>query len=115
MSTPSKEPNRKPSDDDALAWALVAAASSHLSRSEADRIHICIGVDETFTAIDDLITAIVRNQILLPKDLVAGLVAWLDCYHGQPDEPRLRELLAEVTTVSLQQMSPLERRPASGL
>jgi hypothetical protein len=95
---PSRVPPRKVPDDAALAWELVAAARPHLSRSEADRIYVAIGVGDAFDAIDALITAIARDRIRLGDDLVATVAAWLDRYVGQPTEPRLRRLIAEVQT-----------------
>ena len=62
MSKPSRTPVRKAPDDDALAWALAAVAHPYLSRPDADRIYIAIGIGETFTAIDALLTAIAREE-----------------------------------------------------
>jgi hypothetical protein len=95
---PSRVPPRKVPDDAALAWELAAAAHPHLSRCEADRIYVAIGVGDAFDAIDALITAIARDRIRLGNDLVATVVTWLDRYVGQPTEPRLRQLIAEVQT-----------------
>lgn len=106
---------RQPPNDDALAWQLIAAVRSHLSKVEADQIHIAIGIGETFAAIDALITTIARHQVPLDGDLVTALAAWLDCYHGQNAEPRLRHLLAEITDCSPPQMSAFEQRFGSAL
>jgi hypothetical protein len=92
-------------DDDALAWALASAVGPHITRLEADRIYIAIGVGETFAAIDALVTAISRERIPLSDELVATLTTWLDCYVGQDAEPRLRELIAEVKSFPPQQKS----------
>ena len=46
-----------------MAWELAAAAHPHLSRVDADRIYIAIGVGDTFEAIDALLTAIARDGI----------------------------------------------------
>ncbi|MCG5433338.1 hypothetical protein LV457_13735 [Mycobacterium sp. MYCO198283] len=102
------------SDDHALAWALTAAVRPHLSRIERDRIHVSIGVDETFSAIGELITAIVRNHVPLEHDLMADIATWLDCYRGQADEPRLRNLLAKIKSSPLQQMTSSKQRSVSG-
>jgi hypothetical protein len=98
MSKPSPVPSRRPLNDAALAWELATAAHPHLSRCEADRIYIAIGVGDAFDAIDALISAIARDRIRLGDDLVATVLAWLDRYVGQPIEPRLRQLIAEVQT-----------------
>jgi hypothetical protein len=82
----------------ALAWELVAAARSHLSRVEADPIYIAIGIGETFDAIDALITAIVRQRIPVGVTLAATVTAWLDFHVGQDAEPRLRQLISEMNT-----------------
>lgn len=82
----------------ALAWELVAAARSHLSRVEADPIYIAIGIGETFDAIDALITAIVRQRIPVGVTLAATVSVWLDFYVGQDAEPRLRQLISEMNT-----------------
>lgn len=97
---------RKAPDDAALAWELAATARPHLSRVEADRIYITLGIGETFTAIDALITAIARNHIALSDDLVAATASWLDCYLGQGDEPRLRHLLGAIIAAASQQRCP---------
>ncbi len=102
---------RKAPDDDALAWELAAAARPHLSRPDADRIYIAIGIGETFTAIDALLTAIARQAIPLGDDLVATVATWLDCYRGQDTEPRLRYILAEVKIFALQRMSAATELP----
>lgn len=98
MSKPNRVPARRAPDDVALAWELAAATHPHLSRCEADRIYIAIGIGDAFDAIDALITAIARDRIRLGDDLVATVVTWLDRYVGQPTEPRLRQLIAEVQT-----------------
>ena len=113
MSKPNRTPVRKAPDDDALAWALAAAAHPHLSRPDADRIYIAIGIGETFTAIDALLTAIAREAIPLGDDLVATVATWLDCYRGQDTEPRLRHLLAEVKTFPPQRISAATELPGS--
>lgn len=67
-----------------------------MTRTHGDRIHIAIGIGETFAAIDGLIAVIARERISVSDDLVAAVTAWLDCHVGQDAEPRLRELLTEV-------------------
>jgi hypothetical protein len=98
VSKPNRAPSTRPLNDAALAWELAAAAHPHLSRCEADRIYIAIGIGDAFDAIDALITAIARDRIRLGDDLVAAVLTWLDRYVGQPFEPRLRELIAKVQT-----------------
>lgn len=114
MSKPSKAPVRKAPDDAALAWELAATAHPYLSRVDADRIYIALGIGETFDAIDALITAIARNHIPLSDDLAATTTTWLDCYLGQNAEPRLRQLLTEVTTDPPQQISAATEPARSG-
>ncbi|CAN5731088.1 hypothetical protein BH09ACT8_BH09ACT8_58520 [soil metagenome] len=94
MSKPNAPARRAP-DDDAVAWELAAAAHPHLSRVDADRIYIAIGVGDTFEAIDALLTALARDRIPLNHDVVATVASWLDCYRGQDAEVRLRHVLAE--------------------
>lgn len=115
MSTPPGAPVRRAPDDDALAWELAAVARPHLSRAEADRIYIAIGVGDVFEAIDALLTAIARDRIPLGHDLVAAVASWMDCYRGQDAESRLRQLLAEINQVPPQQMSAFEERFGSML
>ena len=94
--------------------SLAATAHPHLSRIDADRIYIALGIGETFAAIDALLTAVARDHIPLSADLVATTTSWLDCYLGHDAEPRLRQLLDAVTNVSPQQISaPTE--PAESL
>ena len=94
MSLPHRSATPKAPDDDAVAWQLVAAAQPHLSRVDADRIFIHIGVGDTFDAIAALLTVIARDRIPVSPDLTATVASWLDCYLGQEAEPRLRDLLA---------------------
>ena len=74
---------RRAPDDDAVAWALAAAARTHLSRADADRIYIAIGIGETFEAIDALLTAIAQHRVPLGHDVVSTVASWLDCYRGR--------------------------------
>lgn len=115
MSTPRKSPLRRAPDDDAVAWELAAAAHPHLSRAEADRIYIAIGVGDVFEAIDALLAAIARDRIPLSHDLVATVAGWLDCYRGQDAEARLRQLLPEIKQIPPQRMSASEERLGSTL
>lgn len=114
MSTPSRAPAPKAPDDVALAWELAATAHPYLSRVDADRIYIALGISETFAAIDTLLTAIVQNRIPLSDDLVATVLTWLDGYVGQTAEPRLRELLDDVKTNMPQQISAVSEPARSG-
>jgi hypothetical protein len=109
VSEPNRAPSTRPLNDAALAWELAAAAHPHLSRCEADRIYIAIGIGDAFDAIDALITAITRDRIRLGDDLVAAVLTWLDRYVGQPFEPRLRRLISEVQTSP----SAVKKRPGS--
>lgn len=102
MSTSRDTPRRKAPDDAALAWELAATARPYLSRVDADGIFITLGIGETFTAIDALITVIARNHIPLSDDLVATTASWLDCYLGHEAEPRLRHLLTDVLAAAQQ-------------
>ena len=97
MPKPRDAHASKAPDDDAVAWQLAAAARPHLSRADADRIYIHIGVGDTFDAIAALLTVIARDHLPLGHDLAATVASWLDCYRGQEAEPRLRELLAVTT------------------
>ena len=117
MSTPRKTPVRQAPDDAALAWELAANARPYLSRVDADRIYITLGIGETFAAIEALITAIAGNRVSLNDDLLATTASWLDCYLGQDAEPRLRRLLAEVVTTATpqQEMAAVDKRTGAGL
>ncbi|BDX32331.1 hypothetical protein TUM20985_28780 [Mycobacterium antarcticum] len=110
VSTPRKALERRAPHDDGVAWELAAAARTYLSRSDADRIYIGIGIGEVFEAIDALLTAIVQHRIPLGHDLIATVASWLDCYRGQDAEPRLRQLLCEVEHGSPQRMSAFDER-----
>lgn len=109
MSTPPGAPVRRAPDDDALAWELAAVARPHLSRPDADRIYIAIGVGEVFEAIDALLTVLARDRIPPGHDLVATVASWIDCYRGQDAEVRLRQLLAVIPQIP-QRMSAFEER-----
>lgn len=111
---PRKTPVRKAPDDAALAWELAATARPYLSRVDADRIYITLGIGETFAAIEALITAIARNHIPLNDDLVATTANWLDCYLGQGAEPPLRRLLTEVIGAASQHGLAAHERTAPG-
>ena len=110
MSTPRRTRVPKAPHDDALAFELAAVARPDLSRIDTDRIYIAIGIDDTFEAIDTLITAIARDRIPLGRDLIATVANWLHCYRGQDTEPRRRHLLGEVKRGSPQQLSAFEER-----
>lgn len=99
MSNHRRAPIPRAPDDIKLAWALADAARPYLSAPELSAIHISIGVGETFTAIDVLVTAVARERLPLDGNLVGTVTAWLDCYVGQDAEPRLRELLADIQAV----------------
>lgn len=98
VSAPRRAPRRRAPDDDVVAWELAVAARPHLSRVDADRIYIAIGVGDTFEAIDALLIAIARDRVPLDHDVVATVASWLDCYRGQDAEPRLRHLLAQIAS-----------------
>lgn len=115
VSKPSNAPMRRAPDDDAVAWELAAAAHPHLSRIDADRIYIAIGVCDTFEAIDALLTALARDRIPLDHDVVATVASWLDCYCGQDAEVRLRHLLADVESNPPQRVPAFEERFGSAL
>lgn len=83
-------------DGTALAWKLATAVRPHISTAQAHDIHIAIGIGEIFDAIDVLITVLTRQQIALDPTLIITANSWLDRYLGQPAEPRLRALLAEM-------------------
>jgi len=93
-------------DADAVAWALAAVANPHLSRTRRDPIYIALGIGETFSAIEDLITFIANERIPLSDDLVAAVSTWLDCYQGHAAHPRLRELLTELVQVGSAPRTP---------
>ncbi len=110
MSTPSREPTRLAPNDDALAWELAAAARPYLTGADSDRIYIAIGIGETFTAIERLISASARYRIPLSGGLLATLATWLDCYQGQDAEPRLRQLIDELKTHAPQDSLPPQQK-----
>lgn len=114
MTTPSSVPAPKAPDDVSLAWELAATAHPYLSRVDADRIYVALGIGEPFAAIEALVTAIAQNHIPLSDELVATIVTWLDGYVGQNAEPRLRELLAELTTNAGQRISTRSEPAGSG-
>jgi hypothetical protein len=101
-------------DDVALAWELAASACPHLGRVQNDAIYIQLGIGETFDAIDALISALVVHQIPISAALAARTVHWLDSYRGQLAEPRLRQMLTELTThpSDQRQTSPRTTNPA---
>jgi hypothetical protein len=100
-------------DDAALAWELAATANPHLGKYELDRIYVLIGIGETFAAIEVLITVIVRDRIVIGEDLLATVVAWLDCYVGQDAEQHLRQLVGDVQTVAAQSLSTADVEASS--
>lgn len=112
MSKQNSAPVRKALSDAALAWELAATAHPYLSRVDADRIYIALGIGDAFAAIDELVTIIALNQIPLGEDQVATAVTWLDCYLGHDAEPRLRKLLAEVTTDDPPQQMSVAKPPS---
>lgn len=108
-------PTPKPPDDNALAFALATIARPHLSKADADRIYIAIGIGDTFAAIGALITVIAWHRIVLGPDLAPTVATWLDGYRGQDTEPRLRHLLADITREPPPQRSTFEHRFGAAL
>ena len=100
-----RTPETKAAENDAmiqsnerdLAWDLVEQARSCLSIAELNTVFIRLGAAEYWIAIEIVLTAAARTRETLPQELIAGLTAWLDVYHGNPDHPGLRSLLAKCT------------------
>lgn len=93
---------RRVPDETALAWELAAAARPQLTAAGAHRVHIAIGIGETFAAIDVLLSTIAGEQIPITPALAALVGVWLDCYTGHNDHPRLRDLLAHCPGSTIQ-------------
>ncbi|WP_157681620.1 hypothetical protein [Mycobacterium sp. JS623] len=112
------KPTQRPvlPDDTKLAWELADTARNHLSAAETSSVHIAIGLGDQFAAIDLLLTVIAREQVHADADLMATVTAWLDCYRGHDDEPRLRDLLAGVAAGACPARAPdAVRRDDPGL
>ena len=114
VSNVNKATTTKAPDDAALAWELATTAQPYMRRVEADRIYIAIGIGETFEAIHSLITVIAREKVPVNELLAAAVSAWLDCYIGQPAEPGLRALVAEVDTHPPQHPEAAQQLPSFG-
>jgi hypothetical protein len=83
----------EPSEGD-LAWDLLEQVRSCLTIAELNTVFVRLGVADYWSAIEIVLRAVGRTGERLPPELVAGLAAWLDVYDGQPDQPRLWNLLA---------------------
>jgi hypothetical protein len=87
-----------PPSETELAWALVEHATTHLTLRKRSEICMHIGAGDARLAIEIVLKSYAAAQRGLPAYLAAGANAWIDCYRGNVDEPRIRRLIHDAST-----------------
>jgi len=93
-----------------LAWALADAVSGCFAAPDHLGIYIALGAGESYEAIEQMLDIAVCRRHPLPATLIGALAAWLDCYVGNEQEPRIRSLLNNVEPQALRTRCPLRGR-----
>ena len=83
-----------------LAWDLAIEMAPRLKRLERSRLFAQIGADETYSAIEELLTRASRNEYQLTAPLVADLGRWVEGYVGTVREPRLRVIVRQLEIIA---------------
>ena len=87
------------SGDGAMAWRLADDVADALPETDRAAIYMQLGCGDISSAITRMLSAVVRDQLVLPTALLAQFGDWLDSYRGNVDEPPIRELLERVHNV----------------
>ncbi|SCX32433.1 hypothetical protein SAMN02799620_05583 [Mycolicibacterium fluoranthenivorans] len=87
-----------PPSETELAWAIVEHATTHLTFRKRSEICMHIGAGDARLAIEIVLKSYVAAQRVLPGYLAAGAHAWIACYSGNVDEPRIRRLIHDATS-----------------
>jgi hypothetical protein len=90
-----------------MAWLLAIAADGCLTGYESTMTFVELGCGEYHLAIERILNTVMSSRMALPVAIFDRLARWLDGYAGSPEEPRLREMLAEIRA---QQFQPLPLR-----
>jgi hypothetical protein len=98
--------------DTNVAWMLADAADMCLTGHERTMTFIELGSGEEHLAIERILDAVLYNRKMLPPAILDTLSLWLDGYAGDPEEPHLRTVLAQVRA---QQSGRVPAQAAEGL
>lgn len=94
-----------------MAWFLAIAADACLTGYERNMTFVELGCGEHYLAIERILNAVKSSRTAMPMTILDRLPRWLDRYAGSPEEPRLRETLAQIRAQQLQPV-PLRTRTA---
>jgi hypothetical protein len=79
-----------------MAWTLAEAADACLTGHERIMTFVELGCGEHHLVIERILDAVMSNQMMLPVAIFERLTCWLNGYAGSPEEPQLRQMLADV-------------------
>jgi hypothetical protein len=83
-----------------LAWQLAEMACLLLPDRDRADVYTAIGAGYSYAAINTLLETVVHTGTPVSPALVARIGDWLTAYAHHHDEPRLREMLTALRTVS---------------
>jgi hypothetical protein len=79
--------------DHDLAWRLADTLAGDLPAAERPAIFLELGCGQYWDAITRMLSAAVRDELVVPHALLSALCRWLNGYVGNVDEPAARALL----------------------
>lgn len=86
------------SDEVSFAWALATVTESVLTGRERTWLCVTLGAGDSAQAVEELLTVIADHGIALTDDLLKSAADWLAGFAGTTAEPRLKSLVAGLTT-----------------
>ncbi|WP_396929232.1 tryptophanase [Mycolicibacterium sp.] len=75
---------------------LADAVNAHLIGHERRMVFVELGCGEEYLAIKRILTAVLSGRMPMPVVILDTVTRWLDGYSGNPEEPPLRTVLAEI-------------------
>jgi hypothetical protein len=82
-----------------LAWELAGAVAPRIPNRDSAELYAAIGAGDAYTGLVKLLEIVVSTRVPLGPELVIRIADWLDAYTHSDDGPRLRELLATISTL----------------
>ena len=79
-----------------MAWLLVDAVKSCLTRYDRTIAFVELGSGESYLVIKRILNDTLATRIELPEAILSKLTCWLNGYAGSPEEPHLRMMLAVI-------------------
>lgn len=79
-----------------VAWRLVDVVNAHLTGHERRMVFVELGCGEEYLAIKRMLAAVLSGRMPMPGVILDTVTRWLDGYSGNPEEPPLRTVLAEI-------------------